>query len=200
MNQVEDLESVDSSHGVEIDLRSVVDVQDCIHLSHDAWVIGDDFEVWLDRFQELDIKGPIILNTKEDGLEERVIRMLGSRGIDNWFFLDTTIPTLVEWSLNRGEDRFALRLSRYEPDACLSSFRGKVRWIWVDCFAGTPVPAENLAEAAEGFKVCLVSPELQGSRSGAVDAFADLLPGADAICTKDPQAWNRLIDDLGPNP
>ncbi|MFP3701641.1 hypothetical protein SB758_39825, partial [Burkholderia sp. SIMBA_013] len=43
------------------------------------------------------------------------------------------------------------------------SLAGMVEWIWVDCFTRFPLdraPAQRLKDA--GFKLCLVSPELQG--------------------------------------
>ena len=38
------------------------------------------------------------MNTKEDGLEQTCINLLTNAGIQNFFFLDTAIPSLVQWS------------------------------------------------------------------------------------------------------
>ena len=40
-----------------------------LHLSHDPWVKGEDFESWLRVFRDKGQSGVLILNTKEDGLE-----------------------------------------------------------------------------------------------------------------------------------
>lgn len=188
VNRIADLADVDPSHGVEIDLRSGPD-DGSIHLAHDPWEAGDPFEAWLDRFIELGIKGPIVLNTKVDGIEEAVIRLLDARGLDRWFFLDTQLPTLVYWTLERGEDRFAVRLSRYETAGSVAPFRGKARWLWVDCFGGEPLPIEGIRDVCRGFRICLVSPELQGASLDSIPAFAGLVPVADAICTRKPEKW-----------
>ncbi len=62
----------------------------------------------------------------------------------------------------------------------------------MDCFDGEPLPVEIVRDASEGFRVCLVSPELQGAPREAIPRFADLLPFADAVCTRHPEDWGRL--------
>ena len=105
-NKIIDLEGVLPEWGVEIDLRCVsVDAPGCLHLSHDPWVRGEDFSAWIDAFLEKKIKGPIILNTKEDGLEQTCINILNEAGIQNFFFLDTTFPTLVQWTATKMESQ-----------------------------------------------------------------------------------------------
>ncbi|NOZ01444.1 MAG: hypothetical protein GXP54_06090 [Deltaproteobacteria bacterium] len=188
VNRIKDLGGVDPSHGVEIDLRTG-DGKGSIILAHDPWETGDPFDAWLDRFTALGLKGPIVLNVKVDGVEPVVMRLLRDHGLEDWFFLDSQMPTLVHWTVRQGEERFAVRLSRYEPPELLDAFRGRVRWLWVDCFHGLPVSRELLQRAGEGFKVCLVSPELQGAPVHAIAAFGDLLPLAQAICTRHPEAW-----------
>jgi len=40
-----------------------------------------------------------------------------AHGVERWLFLGTADPTLVEWTHSRGEGRFAVRLSRFDPAA-----------------------------------------------------------------------------------
>jgi hypothetical protein len=105
VNAIADLSRVDPAWGVEIDLRSDVAAPGNIHLSHDPWKRGDDFGPWLDEFKKRGITGPIILNTKEDGLEETLIGAMKQAGIESFFFLDTALPTLVRWTIGNGERR-----------------------------------------------------------------------------------------------
>lgn len=187
INTLDQLALVSIENGVEIDLRS-----DCstgkIHMHHDPFVKGLGFEEWLDVFIKRKISGPIILNTKEDALESRIIEICESKGVTNFFFLDTALPTLVRWALKKGESRFACRISIHEPAEALQSFRGKVDWLWVDCFDGIPLKLAHLESVKNDFKICLVAPELQGVQK--VDAgFNDLMNIADAICTKKPHFW-----------
>lgn len=189
-NTLKDLDSVsDLKWGVEIDLRASSEKTGGIYLAHDAWTSGEDFEEWLVAFKQKNINGPIILNTKEDGLEQRILDILKAYDVDSYFFLDTATPTLIKWTLKNKINSFALRLSCYEPTIPLN-FDGNVEWVWVDCFDGTPLTDKIVTPFKErGFKVCLVSPELQGQAIEKLKDFSNLVVLADAICTKNPQAW-----------
>ena len=68
-----------------------------------------DFETWLDHYSHK----TLILNVKEEGLEERLIASMASRGIDDFFFLDQSFPFLIKWS-KLGEHRCAVRVSEFE--------------------------------------------------------------------------------------
>ena len=194
VNRIADLQKLNSSEvdGCEIDLRSSVLTEGHIHLSHDAWTQGDSFADWLHLYAQKKFRGPLILNTKEDGLETRALELLKEHDLKNFFFLDTAAPTLVRWTLREAENRFAVRLSSKEPLAASHSFFGKAAWAWVDCFEQKPLPAETVADASRHFKICLVSPELQGAAGVDLTRFKDLLPFATAVCTKQPELWRAL--------
>ena len=68
--------------------------------------------------------------------------------------------------------------------------RGKVDWIWVDCFGARPVDAEKLLKFKNDYKICLVSPEMQKGRLEDIADFRGLYQIADAICTKSPHSWD----------
>ena len=171
------MSSVLPEWGVEIDLRRLsTDMPGLLHLSHDPWTRGDDFETWIQIFNEKKIQGPIILNTKEDGLEQTCINLLTNAGIQNFFFLDTAIPSLVQWSQKKKESRFAIRLSVFEPVEGVFLFQDKVQWVWADCFDGIPLRKDELLRVKSKFKVCLVSPELQGQTMDTIAGFKELYP------------------------
>lgn len=173
--------------GVEIDLRSWGDK---IILQHDAFVPGEDFEEWLAGFRHR----TLILNVKEEGLEDRLTELMTKSGIEDFFFLDQSFPFLMR-SARKGESRCAVRVSEYESVTTALNLAGLVRWVWIDCFTRFPISKSEVSDLrAAGFNLCLVSPELQGrTNAGEIVALRDLLRQIglepDAVCTKTPDLW-----------
>ncbi len=173
--------------GVEIDIRSS---RDALYLHHDPFTPGEDLQDWLEAYDHR----LLILNVKEEGLEERLLHRMAERGIERFFFLDQSFPFLVKIA-NAGERRCAVRFSEYESVETVMALAGRVEWVWVDCFtrlALTRQIEEMLHDA--GFRICLVSPELQGRAApSAVDALRlELHQGGitvDAVCTKRLELW-----------
>jgi hypothetical protein len=70
--------------------------------------------------------------------------------------------------------------------------------VWVDCFTRFPLDNDDASRLrAAGFKLCLVSPELQGRDAGLeIPQLAALLQErqilADAVCTKRPDLWQTV--------
>ncbi|MDX9845238.1 MAG: phosphatidylinositol-specific phospholipase C/glycerophosphodiester phosphodiesterase family protein [Aquabacterium sp.] len=189
-NTIAELKATPTQYGVEIDLRS--QGQKLI-VQHDPFADGEDFERWLDHFRH----GTLILNVKEEGLEERLIGLMAARGISDYFFLDQSFPFLIRWARN-GEHRCAVRVSEFESIETALALAGQIDWAWVDCFTRFPLDragANRLHDA--GFKLCVVSPELQGRAAEAeILSFASLLESQgvkpDAVCTKRPDLWEGL--------
>lgn len=177
--------------GAEIDIRSKD--KDALYLAHDPFAFGVELDQWLAEFKRRKIIGPLILNTKEDGLESACLDRLKAHNIDNFFFLDTTIPTLVKWTTIKNVSHFAVRFSRYEPLSAVMAFAGKAAWVWVDCFDGLPPNLADVAKLKKVFRLCLVSPELQiGWTPDLASKIGDFLPFyslVDAVCTKRPELW-----------
>ena len=190
-NTIEELQATPREYGVEVDIRSDHG-QLLIH--HDPFAKGDDFEDWLKHYQH----GTLILNVKEEGLEARLIDLMKQYKIEDYFFLDQSFPFLIKWS-KLGEHHCAVRVSEFESIETALSLAGKIDWVWVDCFTKFPlagIDAKRLQDA--GFKLCLVSPELQGRPANtAIPELAKLLNErhitADAICTKNPELWKECL-------
>lgn len=182
-----ELAATPTQYGVEVDIRSR-GPELIIH--HDAFVDGESFDAWVAEYRH----GTLILNVKEEGLEARVIELMRQHGIDDYFFLDQSFPFLVKWS-KLGEHRCAVRVSEFEAVETALTLAGKVDWVWVDCFTRFPLEgadAQRLKDA--GFKLCLVSPELQGRPADTeIPQLIALLQQrgivADAVCTKRPDLW-----------
>lgn len=186
-NTAQQLQETPQQWGVELDIRSHGDE---LIIHHDAFAEGERFEDWLTHYRHR----LIILNVKEEGLEERVIALMRAHGVDDYFFLDQSFPFLVR-TANRGERRCAVRVSEYESIDTALTLAGKVEWVWVDCFTRFPLDRTQAARLQDaGFRLCLVSPELQGRPAAEeVPALRDLLARegivADAVCTKEPELW-----------
>lgn len=195
VNEITDLRSIDPAHGVEIDLRADVTRKGRIYLAHDPWQQGDDFSAWLKEFSRLKIQGPILLNTKEDGLEDRIFELLKKFDLKNFLFLDTAFPTFIKWYNEGLGHLFFLRLSKYEDLSNLEQFKGSVKWVWVDCFDVAPMPSEIINKVSKTFKVCLVSPELQKGEHSQIKRFSKAFEHFDAVCTKHPDLWLKALSD-----
>ena len=188
INSIDLLIKSPMSFGVEIDIRS--NNNDLI-LHHDPFQDGELFDEWLKFFNH----GTLILNVKEEGLEERVLKKMDDNKIVDFFFLDQSFPFLRKTALN-GESRCALRVSEYESIDTVLSLSGKVDWVWVDCFSKFPINLKEFNKLKKyGFKLCIVSPELQGRTN-----YEDVLRfkneiekqgiKGDAVCTKYVDLWD----------
>jgi len=141
----------------------------------------------------------LILNVKEEGLEERCLKLMVQHGIEDFFFLDQSFPFLVK-TAKTGESRCAVRVSEFENIDTAITLAGKVQWVWVDCFTKFPLDLSSATLLKEkGFKFCIVSPELQGrmeiSDTNEIMAAmnsAGVVP--DAVCTKFPERWLNKFD------
>ncbi|MBL6081091.1 hypothetical protein JMJ56_24085 [Belnapia sp. T18] len=187
-NTLAQLAKTSADLGVEVDIRSQ---GRRLVVHHDPFVEdAPDFEAWLAAYRH----GTLILNVKEEGLEERLLALMNQRGIRDFFFLDQSFPFLVR-TARRGERRCAVRVSEYESIDTALSLAGLVDWVWVDCFSRFPLDraaAGRLRDA--GMRLCLVSPELQGRTDPSeVSAMRRHLAEegivAEAICTKTPERW-----------
>ena len=189
-NTVSQLLATDSKYGVEVDIRSE-GARLIIH--HDPFVAGESFDEWINAYQH----GTLILNVKEEGLEARLISLMQSKGIDD-IFLDQSFPFLMKWS-RAGEHRCAVRISEFESIETALTLAGKVDWVWVDCFTHFPLCEKDVKRLkGAGFKICLVSPELQGRDAEIeIPQMALLLKEQnimpDAICTKRLALWETKV-------
>jgi hypothetical protein len=190
-NTTEELKATPTEYGIEVDIRSD-NGQLIIH--HDPFAKGEDFEEWIKHYQH----GTLILNIKEEGLEARLINLMKQCEITDYFFLDQSFPFLIKWSI-LGERRCAVRVSEFESIETAYTLAGKIDWVWVDCFTHFPLGNQDAKRLQDiGFKLCLVSPELQGRPAEtAIPELAKILTErqivANAICTKKPELWKEYL-------
>jgi hypothetical protein len=188
VNTIQELSAVPISYGVEIDLRIHNGI---VVLAHDPFEEGEEFEEWLFHYHHK----LLILNVKEDGLENTILGKLLKKGVTDFFFLDQPFPTLRKSALSNLPT--SLRLSEYENP--MSNLDFVVKWIWLDSFSGDWKYLEKHAEWIRSgeFSTCLVSPELQGRAIGdepvkILRIMRDLGIQMTAVCTKEPKVWEGL--------
>lgn len=184
-NTVAELLATPRHYGIEMDVRSW---GERLVIHHDAFVEGEDFEAWLAHYAH----GTLILNVKEEGLETRLLALMAAHGITRFFFLDQSFPFLIR-TARSGERRCAVRVSEFESIDTALTLAGQIDWVWVDCFTRFPLTAADAARlTGAGFKLCLVSPELQGrDAETGIAAMKAQVTGFDiaAVCTKRPDLW-----------
>ncbi|MFC0240114.1 phosphatidylinositol-specific phospholipase C/glycerophosphodiester phosphodiesterase family protein [Rhodopseudomonas telluris] len=184
-----ELQATPATYGIEMDVRSSGDE---LIVVHDPFQPGERLEDWLTAFQHR----TLILNVKEEGLEQKLIETMKARDIEDYFFLDQSFPFLVKWA-KAGVSRAAVRVSEYESIDTAMSLAGLVQWIWVDCFTRFPLSAADARRlTSAGFKLCVVSPELQGRPADSeIPELQRLLRERQiqpaAVCTKRPDLWEQ---------
>lgn len=192
INNVGELKMLPEEYGVELDLRDGLDGR--IYIEHNPFMGGEDFEEYLKEYHH----SILILNIKSERIEHEVIILLEKYNIKQYFFLDSSFP-MIKLLSDIGEKNVALRYSEFEGMDIIRNMAGKVDWIWVDCFTRLPIDNATYNEIKTlGYKICLVSPELQG-QDEKIEEYAQQLINefiqADAICTKkyNIQRWKELL-------
>lgn len=188
INSISKLQETSLEFGVEVDIRSH---GSNLIIHHDPFETGEFFDDWMKEYRHK----TLILNVKEEGLEPYLIESMERHKCEDFFFLDQSFPFLVKFA-KQVKGRSAVRFSEFESIETVLSLSGKVDWVWVDCFNKLPLERSNFALLKEhSFKICLVSPELQGlSAAEMIPRFREALRmdgiELDAICTKHPDFWS----------
>ena len=165
-----------------------------IHLSHDPFVVGENFDTFLQSYHH----AFIILNIKSERIEYRVCELMKKYGISNYFFLDSSFPMIYRMSLV-GEKKFAVRLSEYEDIQTVLNMSNLVEWVWVDCFTKNPLTREIYDRLKKAhFFICFVSPELQNDHDRILeyrDYFHRENIVLDMVCTKEQYSsiWREKV-------
>jgi hypothetical protein len=180
INTIKSLNQIPPEYGVELDLRDNTNGQ--IIINHEPFEEGENFENYIKNYNHLFI----ILNIKSEGIEIKVLELLKKYEIKNYFFLDCSFP-MINKLINLGEKKIALRYSEYESIETVLNLKGKVDWVWVDCFTKIPINVKDYEILKKWFKLCFVSPELQ-NQEDKLEKYKNYLSKNniifDAICTK----------------
>lgn len=187
INTSAQLVEIPSIDGVEIDIRS--SGQDII-LEHDPFKEGQLFTEWLKHWQGQSL----ILNVKEEGIEDRTLEVLNAYTNLEYFFLDQSFPFLAR-TINSGNKNTAVRVSDLESiDTALLM---NCDWVWIDCFLGdwNFLPGVIRRLQNNGRKICLVSPELvRDNTLNELQRLQDVLKDnnlfVQGVCTKLKALWD----------
>jgi len=186
INHSDVLREISPEYGVEIDIRSIG--RDLI-LEHDPFITGELFSEWLKSWNGQSL----ILNVKEDGLEERILQLLEEFAVKDYFFLDQSFPSMQRLR-SQGNQNFAARVSDLED--ITTALSSGANWVWLDSFSGEWEYLINTVDliARNGQKTCLVSPELQRLDSeleliGLKNILVSEGLKIDAVCTKKYANW-----------
>lgn len=202
VNTIAQLKKVPTQNGIELDVRYHGNE---LVLHHDPFHHHETHPQQLEHLlQEWNHDGPIILNIKTEGIERACIDLMNKYNIDNWFFLDLSMPFFVLYATHASNheiqgfspENLAVRFSEYEPIEYALSFANKVKWVWVDCFTHLPVDRGVYSAFIEaGFSLCLVSPELQQHSMARIAEFQAQCEGLEIamVCTKRPDLWGQQL-------
>lgn len=181
INTIEELAELPTEYGVELDLRD--DLNGRIYISHNPFEPGQDFEAYCKAYAH----GTMILNIKSERIEHEVLALMEKYQIKKYFFLDSSFP-MIKLLTDMGVKEVALRFSELEGLDTIRNMAGRAEWVWVDCFTKVPIDRESYQELkALGYKLCFVSPELEGQEEKLSEYKAYLEEQGivfDAVCTK----------------
>jgi len=192
INTIEDLKNVKNCYGIELDLR---DYNGSIIVQHDPYKEGVLFEDYIKYLNNINL----ILNIKSERIENKIINILNDNNYKGtYFFLDSSFPMIYSLS-KEGNKNIALRFSEFEGLDTLINMKGKVDWVWVDVFTKIPLTFEISKKIKDlGYKICLVSPELQGREYDIEKYGNEIIMNSliiDAICCKyhNIEKWKKIL-------
>ena len=188
INTIDQLQNLNHNFGAEIDIRSF---NNELVIGHDPFSNYVNLNDWLSQYKHK----TLILNVKEEGLEEFLLSKMKFYKIKKFFILDQGFPYLIK-TLMSGEKRCSVRLSEYESIETVLNLKGKVDWVWIDFFSKFPLNLEEyFILKKHKFKLCIVSPELQGHEESACKDLKNYIKNNkmefDAICTKNLNFWEE---------
>ena len=157
INSIKKLREIPTEYGTEIDIRAFG--SDLV-LNHEPFKKGDLLKDYISEYKH----GTLILNIKEAGIEDEVLKLVRSRpNIKSFFLLDVEFPYIYR-ACRMGERAIAIRYSEDESIETAKKYINMVNWIWIDTITRLPVDAKSLPTLNK-FKKCLVCPERWGRES-----------------------------------
>ncbi len=158
VNTIEELRSIPSKYGVEIDVRGFGNKLFLNHNTIDPEKKYDELEEYLMNFNH----AFVIFNIKEAGYEDRVIELAKKHNIENYFLLDCEFPFIYKATRKDGFKKIAIRFSEAEPiemvESQVKNGLPLADWVWIDTNTKLPLD-EGVIEKLKPFKTCLVCPE-----------------------------------------
>ena len=188
-NTIAKVKNTPHEFGLEIDLRSNLKK---IIVNHEPLKPSISFESLLRHYKHKFL----IANIKEEGIEDKVVKILKKNNIKNYFLLDVTAPQIIKICKKKNYP-IALRISKYEHHAGFLNYKKIHKWLWIDTFdKQIPLTLKDIKKLKQfGHKLCLVSPELGDSSVsliGFIKSYKRQISYLDAVCTKKPNVWMKF--------
>lgn len=184
VNTTKGLKALPKEFGVEVDVRSWK--KDLI-LHHEPFQKGEKLDKFLKNYNH----SFIILESKEERIEPRIIELAEKHGICDYFLLSVNPPFMRKLAED-GVRKMAVRFSELESLETCKLWAGKVEWVWIDTFTKLPLDKRAYKLLKKCFKICIVSPELLG-RPGEINSYKAFFKknkmNIDAVCTDFPERW-----------
>tara|TARA_B100000959_G_C14846179_1_gene568110 strand:+ start:348 stop:938 length:591 start_codon:yes stop_codon:yes gene_type:complete len=150
INTVKKLKLIPLKYGTEIDVRSY---NNKLILAHAPFIRGDILEDYLKYYNH----GTLVVNIKEAGIEQLVIKQLKKFKIKSYFLLDVEFPFIYK-SSRKGFKNTSIRFSEEESINTVKKYINRIDWVWIDTFSKLPINKDNI-NILNKFKKCLVSPD-----------------------------------------
>lgn len=188
INKISELRKLPKKFGAEVDLRTYGSK---IILGHEPYVKGENFKDYLENYNN----GTLVLNIKESGIENDVIKTVKKFNIKNFFLLDLEMPFICKNNIQK--KYLSLRFSEYESIETAKNLIHKSKWIWIDTFKILPIKKSNI-RILKKFKSCLVCPERWGRPHDIKNYFnklkkLDYFPNSIMTSKKYANKWEKLI-------
>ena len=185
VNTSKELKKTNINFGVEIDLRSK---NKDIYLHHDPFKKGELFSKWIKSYKHK----LIVLNVKEESLEQKILKILKKNNVRKYFFHDQTFSSLIK---NMHKTKVSIRYSEFEELKKIDKLFNSIKWLWIDNFTEIKIDKKfyNYLKRKK-VKICMVSPELvKRSRSKEIKKIVTYLKKnklmIDAVCTNNSNLW-----------
>jgi hypothetical protein len=186
VNTVKKLMTIPKIFGTEIDIRTEGSK---IILNHDPYKKGENFDNFLSKYDH----GTLILNIKEDGIEDEVLTKIKNVKIKSFFLLDVEFPYIYK-SLKNKQKNISIRFSEKETIETAKLMVNKFKWLWIDTVTKLPITQNNINIISK-YKSCLVCPERWG-RANQIELYKKKLINLkfipDAVMTSSKHAYQWL--------
>ena len=136
VNKIKKLKKIPSHFGVEIDIRSF---KSKLILNHEPFMSGDSFDIFLREYHH----GTLVLNIKEAGIEDEVLKKVKKAKIKSFFLLDVEYPYIFK-SLKKKQKNIAIRFSEKEPIENAKLMLNKFKWLWIDTLTKLPIKKKDI--------------------------------------------------------
>ena len=131
VNTVKKLINIPNYFGTEIDIRTQGSK---IILNHDPYKKGENFEDFLSEYNH----GTLILNIKEDGIEDEVLSKVKKAKIKSFFLLDVEFPYIYK-SIKKKQKNISIRFSEKESIETAKIMVNRFKWLWIDTVTKLPI-------------------------------------------------------------